>query len=402
MARFSRSGLVGSVALSIVVGAVFVAARAEEEKDGTPKTVVEAPPMYPVPDGTADELFEFAKTLLKKKFDGESFDAYKEHARKVRRSIAAAADKIIAGEVQGDKPSEAQAIAAIHLKITALTTLGKLTERKAGENVANENIRQFLASLQGDKRPKLARLRDELSLEYKFIDGEAPVLDLDNMAKSVTDMTQFLGVVKIDQEHLKTAVEMANSIATLGDKELGAKALREFAKVVAKNKDKKLAGFSKTMEGLARRMVLEGNPLEVFGKYLDGKEIDWAAFKGKVVLVDFWATWCGPCIRELPNMQKNYEKYHDKGFEIVAVSLDTDKKKVEKFFKDRKLPWKTLYNDDAKSNGYNHPLAVHYGINAIPTMFLVDQKGNVVSLQARGPELAKKLEELLGKVEAAE
>jgi thiol-disulfide isomerase/thioredoxin len=116
----------------------------------------------------------------------------------------------------------------------------------------------------------------------------------------------------------------------------------------------------------------------------------------------FWATWCGPCIAELPNMQKNYAKYHDKGFEIVAVSLDTDKKKVEKFLADRKLPWKTLYNDDSKANGFNHPLAVHYGITAIPSMFLVDQKGNVVSLQARGSELTKKLDELLGKIEVAE
>ncbi|MCH8044385.1 MAG: hypothetical protein IID44_11765 [Planctomycetes bacterium] len=87
MARISRSGLVCSVTLSIIVGAVFVSARADEEKDATPKPVAKAPPMYPVPDGTADELFEFTKTLLKKKFDGESFDEYRENARKVRRSI---------------------------------------------------------------------------------------------------------------------------------------------------------------------------------------------------------------------------------------------------------------------------------------------------------------------------
>ena len=404
--RFDRSWLVCLAALLFAVGAASVTTRADEDADednnATPKPAAKAPPMYPVPEGTVAELFEFTKTLPKKKFEADSFDEYKEHARKVRRSVAAAADKIIAGKVKGDKPSEAQAIEAIHVKIKALTDLGKLTERAAGENAAYEDIRQFLASLKGDQRPKLAKLRDGLSLKYKFIDGKAPVLDLDNMAQSVTDMAQFLGTVKIDQDHLKEAVAMANSIAGFGEKELAAKALRDFAQVVSKNKDKKLADFAKRMEGMARSMVLEGKPLEVFGKYLDGKYIDWADFKGKVVLVDFWATWCGPCIAELPNMQKNYEKYHAKGFEIVAVSLDTNRKQVEKFLKERKLPWKTLYSDDTKANGLNHPLAVHYDITAIPAMFLVDQKGNVVSLQARGPELSKKLEELLGKVEAAE
>ena len=400
MVRLGRYSFL--LATMVAFALVSVTAQADDEKDTTPKPAVKAPRMYPVPEGTVAELFDFTKTLPKKKFTGESFDEYKEHARKVRRSIAAAADRIIAGKVKGDKPSEAQAIAAIHVKIKALTELGRLTERKAGESMANESIREFLASLQDDKRPKLASLRDKLSLEYKFIDGKAPVLDLDNMAQSVTDMTQFLGIVKIEQEHLKTAVEMANSIATLGEKELGAKSLRDFAKVVAKNKDKKLAGFSKTMEGMARRMVLEGKPLEVFGKYVDGKEIDWAAFKGKVVLVDYWATWCRPCIAALPGMQKTYAKYHDKGFEIVAISLDNDRKKLETFLKARKLPWKTLYSDDAKANGYKHPMAVHYGITSIPSMFLVDQKGNVVSLEAQGPDIAKKIDELLGKADAAE
>jgi hypothetical protein len=287
MARLGRYSLQLATVISLALGAVFVTAQADDEKDAT-APAVKAPPMYPVPDGTVAELFEFTKTLPKKKFEGESFDAYKEHARKVRRSIAAAADKIIAGKVTGDKPTEAQTIEAIHVKIKALTTLGKLTERKAGENAANEDIRQFVASLKDDKRPKLAKLREELRLKYKFIDGEAPALDLDDMAKSLIDMTEFLVTVKLDQDHIKTAVEMAKSMATLGEKELGAKALREFAKVVAKNKDKKLADYAKRMVGMSRRMVLEGKPLEVFGKYVDGKDIGWAAFKGKVVLVDFW------------------------------------------------------------------------------------------------------------------
>jgi thiol-disulfide isomerase/thioredoxin len=154
------------------------------------------------------------------------------------------------------------------------------------------------------------------------------------------------------------------------------------------------------MAGTLRRMNLLGNEIEIKGKLVDGTDFDWKAYsKGKVILVDFWATWCGPCLAELPNVKKNYEKYHDKGFDVVGISLDTDRKKLESFLEEEGTKWAQLFEDDA---GWKHPVAVHYGISGIPTVILVDQQGKVVSLNARGPELGKQLEKLLGSSDSTE
>ncbi len=116
---------------------------------------------------------------------------------------------------------------------------------------------------------------------------------------------------------------------------------------------------------------------------LDGEPISIEAYRGKVVLVDFWAVWCGPCIVEMPNVKKVYEKYKDKGFDIIGISLDSDETKLRNFLKENDIPWRQVFS----GKGWDSPVSRQYGIYSIPNMWLIDKEGKLISNNARGEKL---------------
>ena len=161
----------------------------------------------------------------------------------------------------------------------------------------------------------------------------------------------------------------------------------ELAKAIVKD----ITGVSITMKAPAKNNDARiGKPLDMKFTAINGKQINLAKMKGKVVLIDFWATWCGPCVAELPNVKKTYAKFHDKGFEIIGVSLDQSRDKLSKFVEKEKMPWPQHFDGQGWKNEY----AVKYGIQGIPAMWRIDKKGNLVDMKARGG-LDGKVEKLL-------
>ncbi len=123
----------------------------------------------------------------------------------------------------------------------------------------------------------------------------------------------------------------------------------------------------------------------------NGQMINLSSLRGKVVLIDFWASWCGPCRASIPGIVKLYKKYKDKGFIVLGVSLDDKKNSWLKAIKHDKITYLQVNDKD----GWYSRVAARYNVNAIPATFLLDRAGRVVSVDPEGKELLKSIEELL-------
>ena len=133
-----------------------------------------------------------------------------------------------------------------------------------------------------------------------------------------------------------------------------------------------------------------GQPLDIRFTALDGREVDLAKLKGKVVLVEFWSTSCGPCIAELPALKAAYEKSHGRGFEVVAIALDYKESVLRRFIKEKELPWPQHFD----GKGWENKFAVQFGIFSIPTTWLVDKRGILVDTYSRS-DLEQRIGSLL-------
>lgn len=122
-----------------------------------------------------------------------------------------------------------------------------------------------------------------------------------------------------------------------------------------------------------------GKPLDIRFTALDGREVDLAKLRGKVVLVEFWSTSCAPCVAEMPAVKAVYEKLHKRGFEIIAISLDDKESALRRFIRENEVPWPQHFD----GKGWENEFALRYGVFSIPTMWLVDKRGNLRTENAR-------------------
>jgi len=320
------------------------AARPAAAKPADEDTADEKPAadLYTVPKGAdVDALMKFVKAI--QEFEPASVEQVRTHQRKARIAIGDAARAIL--KVEKDTKSEAYLFAKTY-------ELGS-------------DIRSLIAASEEERKA--------------YCD----------------QVTTLLQNPHSGGQQLNLAMNVANMLEQLEETTLAIDAYKKFGAALAKSSDEKIAENGKMLIGASRRLELPGKPLKLAGNKFDGAKFDLAELKGKVVLIDFWATWCGPCIAEIPNMKRMYKKYHDQGFEIVGLSIDEDRNDLKEFLEEKQLPWTILHDEE---NEGQHPAVSEYGVFGIPCMILVGKDGKVVDIHARG----ERLEELLEKQFATE
>jgi len=331
--------------------------KTDAEKPGDAKKDAEAPAdPFAVPEGDAAALLKFIEDLQKNRppmprrrpvtdEEKKAFQKFLLYRKKAPPAIKKAAEKIV--EIEKDKSSKPYKKAK-----------GILVEFRAME------------------------IRGASADEQKNI---------------LKELTAHLAEKDLEPSDMGLAMNVGMTLERSGNTDLAVEAYSGFAKAFDGSDNEEVRQQGEMLQGCARRLGLMGKKMEVLtGTTMDGDKFDWSSYRGKVVLIDFWATWCGPCRYELPNVKKNYERYHEKGFDVVGISVDRDRKAIEGFLKKEELPWTTLHENKP---GARHPMANYYGVVGIPTVILVDREGTVVSLRARGKELGRLLEEMLGPVE---
>ena len=230
-----------------------------------------------------------------------------------------------------------------------------------------------------DERFRISLMRVQMQAQAQASQGEDVVLYvLETGARQL--MKDFPNRI----EPYNLLLQVATTALQQGNVNLG----RRLAKEV---EDSKLPTAAKNiMRSQLKRYDAIGKPFVFIALGLDGKEINLEKMRGKVVLIDFWASWCGPCMSEVPNMKKVYDEYHAQGLEIIGVNLDQELDVLKSTVEKHGMNWLHHFDGANPDGGW----AGKYGISAIPAMWLIDKQGLLQDLNAR-EDLEAKVKKLL-------
>jgi thiol-disulfide isomerase/thioredoxin len=354
------ASLAASVALSLHLAAGL--AQAQTKDTGQPRT----------PDAVLAELDSLKPpTIDQKDYNNqEVVQAYRTAARKHAEQRAA-----LAWELYKADPSHAQVASLLPERWNFLM----MTDQAADAVTETQRV------LKDQKSGPLASVA---AFTYAQAIGETKGLDSKEYAKAADD---FRAIDPKDERGARLYMEIANN-AAYSEQDRSAEALAAYKRVIELYPESRAA---KQAKGKVRQYDGIGKPFKLkFTDAISGKTIDIKDLKGKVVVVDFWATWCGPCVADMPHMKELYKEYKGRGVEFVGISLDKDEAsgglaRLKDFVAKNEIAWPQYY----QGNWWSSEFSTSWGINSIPALFVVDKNGNLYTNQGRG-----KLEDMLPKL----
>lgn len=399
--RFSVRGIVVvATALLALCAAAYVAGergRGSRSNRSHPT----APPSssidpFHVPDGTTPELIEFLRSLEPFRTGNGGFPPSADQQQRLAGCLITAADRILA-----QSPGGAAEIVAVKARLEGLWL-----QAQPEESQAPGRFSQALAEALESQQPEIA---DEARF-YSLL-RRLPNLAADDEAGAeevVEELGQLLERRPGDIRLIELGNNLALMLGQIGNTDLAQRALARFEPLVradvelrrgrAAEKAKKIAD---QMQDNLDKLQLVGETIEIDGTTLSGEHLKSESFHGQIVLVDFWATWCGPCLEDLPHVRRCYDVYHERGFEVIGICMDDldQREKVRELIGLARMTWPVLMGQTATA-GTQQPLAERYGVHLLPTAFLLDREGKVITPLARGATLQHLLERLLPKAAA--
>ncbi|MCA9175472.1 MAG: redoxin domain-containing protein [Planctomycetales bacterium] len=297
-----------------------------------------------------------------------------------QEAIVIAAERVL----EDKEAKESIQLTAIESKFWALHTLS-VADNEAGD----KQLKAYVDEMKDDTRKRVGAIVEFMQIERRVLDADN--VELDSLPDLLEEAMAYCEANDLNERHLRFASSVVHAINRLEEAEEREEWFKGMGGLFAKSDDRQLSRYGKRIAQpkAAGPSSAVGKEMELAGTTVPGLPFDWTRYKGKVVIVDFWATWCGPCVREMPNVKAFYQKHHGDGLELVGVSLDKDLDAVANFVAEKKIPWETLVGDE------NQDLATKYGVRGIPTLMLVDRTGKIVAAAHNIAGIAKKAEELL-------